>query len=156
MPVAGEVRARPAGMQLVTRYVLFALIAGAVNLAAQAVTLYALRALAPVLPAIVLPYQLTLAMAVGTVAGLLPKYLLDQRWIFTETEAPGARQHARNLPLYALTAVFTTFIFWGVEYLFDAVLGGAWHYVGGAIGLAIGYRVKYSLDRDFVFGSARA
>ena len=66
------------------------------------------------------------------------------------------RGHARNCHL-TLTSVFTTFIFWGFEYLFDALGGGGdWRYVGAVIGLAIGYRVKYTLDRDFVFGSARA
>ena len=136
--------------QLASRYVLFALIAGAVNIVAQAATLE--------MAALVSydgPFRLTVAMAVGTVAGLLPKYLLDARWIF-DARTKGVRGHARNLPLYTLTSVFTTFIFWGFEYLFDALGGGDWRYVGAVIGLAIGYRVKYTLDRNFVFGSARA
>jgi putative flippase GtrA len=136
--------------RLASRYVLFALIAGAVNIMAQAATLRLAALLGydgPVL--------LTGAMAVGTVAGLLPKYLLDARWIFG-TEKQGARGHARNLPLYTLTSVFTTFIFWGFEYAFEAIGGGDWRYAGAAVGLAIGYRVKYTLDREFVFGSARA
>ena len=137
-------------VQLVSRYVLFALIAGMVNIAAQAATIR-LAALVSYTG----PFLLTLAMAVGTVAGLLPKYLLDARWIF-DARDQGARGHARNLPLYTLTSVFTTFIFWAFEYAFEAVGGGNWRYAGAVIGLALGYRVKYTLDRDFVFGSARA
>ena len=54
------------------------------------------------------------------------------------------------------SSVFTTFIFWGFEYVFDVLgQGSNWRYVGAVIGLVIGYRVKYTLDRDFVFGSAR-
>ena len=156
-PLAG---ARPKGVQLVSRYVLFAAIAGAVNIAAQAVTLQLLQVVTANWPAIDPPYHLTIAMAVGTVAGLLPKYLLDSRWIFNAEPADSGakaslRHHARNLPLYTLTSVFTTFIFWVFEYMFDAVGGGNWHYVGAAVGLAIGYRVKYSLDRSFVFAPAR-
>ena len=120
-------QSRPQGLQLVSRYVLFACIAGAVNIAAQAVTLQILTLQAVYFPVLTIPYHLTIAMAVGTVAGLLPKYLLDSRWIFnarTADPTAAVRQHARNLPLYTLTSVFTTFIFWGFEYLFDAVKGG--------------------------------
>ena len=153
-------RKPPQGVALASRYVLFACIAGAVNLGVQAVTLQVLELVARYVPAIDPPYHLTLAMAAGTVAGLLPKYLLDSRWIFTQPEADagrtGLRRHARNIPLYTLTSVFTTFIFWAFEYAFDAAGGGSWHYVGAAVGLAIGYRVKFSLDRSFVFSPARA
>ena len=150
MDASPPVALRRQRAQLVSRYVLFALVAGAVNIVAQAATLE-LAALASYDG----PFRLTAAMAVGTVAGLLPKYLLDARWIF-DARNKGVRGHARNLPLYTLTSVFTTFIFWGFEYLFDALGGGDWRYAGAVIGLAIGYRVKYTLDRNFVFRSVRA
>lgn len=143
---------RSARMQVASRYVLFALIAGAVNLLAQASALWMLDA---VVPGLYPAAHLTAAMAVGTVAGLFPKYLLDSRWIFIAPDRAvpvgRTRTHARNLPLYTLTSVFTTFVFWAFEYLFDMIRGGNWHYVGAVIGLAIGYRVKYALDRTFVF-----
>jgi putative flippase GtrA len=150
MDASSSIALRRRRAQLVSRYVLFALIAGMVNIVAQAATLK-LAALASYDG----PFRLTIAMAVGTVAGMLPKYLLDARWIF-DARDQGARGHARNLPLYTLTSVFTTFIFWAFEYAFEAIGGGDWRYVGAVIGLALGYRVKYMLDRDFVFGSARA
>lgn len=48
--------------------------------------------------------------------------------------------------------VFTTAIFWGMEMFFFHVLAfeGA-QYVGGALVLAIGYVVKYYLDKKYVF-----
>ena len=46
----------------------------------------------------------------------------------------------------------TTAIFWGTEFLFSRIdPSGRLIYLGGAIGLAIGYVVKYELDRRFVF-----
>jgi putative flippase GtrA len=48
----------------------------------------------------------------------------------------------------------TTAIFWSVEFGFDRIFGTAhMRYVGAVIGLAIGYIVKYYLDKRFVFGS---
>lgn len=141
MQLSETVRLRPRDLRLFSQYVLFACIAAAVNIGAQALVLLVYAG----------AFRLTSAMAVGTVAGLLPKYLLDARWIFG-ARTGGLRQHARDLPLYTITSVCTTFIFWGFEYLFDGLGGGQWHYVGAVVGLAIGYRVKYSLDRDYVFG----
>lgn len=132
---------RPArGVSLVLRYSLFAAIATAVNLAVQAGTLALYAG----------PFHLMLAMALGTVAGLVPKYLLDKRWIFADAEAG----HARKFTLYTLMAVATTLVFWLTEILFDRIgRGGPLHYVGALIGLALGYWLKYRLDRRFVFGS---
>ena len=46
----------------------------------------------------------------------------------------------------------TTAIFWGFEFTFDAIYQTKeMRYVGGVIGLAIGYYVKYQLDKRFVF-----
>ena len=55
--------------------------------------------------------------------------------------------------LYGFTAVFTTAVFWGAEWLFDLTFGSvAGRLLGGAIGLASGYAIKYRLDKRFVFG----
>ncbi|MCL1962124.1 MAG: GtrA family protein [Desulfovibrionaceae bacterium] len=46
----------------------------------------------------------------------------------------------------------TTVIFWGFEFGFHAPFGTRWmRYLGGVIGLAIGYVAKYGLDKRFVF-----
>ena len=48
--------------------------------------------------------------------------------------------------------VFTSAIFWGTEYAFHLIFAGDFmRYVGGVLGLTIGYYVKYQLDKRFVF-----
>lgn len=125
----------------ITRYALFALAATGLNLAVQylALQLYAGR------------FSLYLAMAAGTGAGLVLKYLLDKRWIFA-FRTSGPADEARRFGLYTLMGVATTALFWGTELLFHALLPQDWaKYLGGAIGLALGYTTKYFLDRRFVF-----
>lgn len=91
------------------------------------------------------------AVLCGTAGGLLVKYLLDKRWIFADRSS-GARAHGRKFGLYTAMGVVTTAIFWGMETTFWLI----WHTdamreTGAVIGLAIGYVVKYFLDRRFVF-----
>jgi putative flippase GtrA len=127
------------------RYALFAAVATAVNLVTQILSLSVYDA-----PPLALP----LAMSAGTVTGLVVKYILDKRWIFSDFTT-GLDTHARKFSLYTLMGVFTTAIFWGTELTFDAVFEDPhMRYVGGAIGLAIGYLLKFRLDQRFVFERA--
>lgn len=128
---------------LAARYTAFALVATAVNLLTQ-------RGLFAVYDG---PFAVYGALALGTMTGLVTKYALDKRWIFADRSS-GVATHARKFSLYTLMGVVTTVIFWGSELAFDAIGGGDWRYVGGALGLAVGYVVKYRLDRRFVFGAA--
>jgi putative flippase GtrA len=95
-----------------------------------------------------------LALGAGTLAGLVIKYWLDKRWIFRDpARGPGA--HSKRFSLYALMGVATTAIFWGAETVFWL----AWQThtareLGAVVGLAIGYVVKYRLDRRFVFAGS--
>ncbi|CAH9018253.1 GtrA family protein [Candidatus Nitrosacidococcus sp. I8] len=91
------------------------------------------------------------ALMVGTLAGLVTKYILDKKWIF-RYETKNKKDNLQKFGLYSLMGVFTTFIFWGTEMLFFYFFSfeGA-QYIGGAIGLTVGYMVKYLLDRRFVF-----
>lgn len=132
----------PRGVSLVVAYAGFAAVAMLANLAAQMATLAAYQG----------PYKLWLAMAVGTVAGLVPKYLLDKRWIFDDRET-GLSAHAQRFTTYTLLSVATTGIFWATELLFSR-LGGDWYLVGAVLGLGVGYWVKFHLDRRFTFRSA--
>ncbi|MEM7506137.1 MAG: GtrA family protein [Pseudomonadota bacterium] len=94
------------------------------------------------------------ALAMGTGVGLVVKYLLDKRWIFFD-RSTGAAAHGKRFGLYTLMGVATTVIFWGMQTGFFMLWGTeAMLYLGGALGLAIGYVVKYQLDRRFVFTSA--
>lgn len=96
-----------------------------------------------------------LALAVGTLAGLVLKYALDRRWIFHDRTA-GARARGRQFLLYSTTGLFTTALFWGTETAFWAIWrSDAMRETGAVLGLIAGYVVKYRADRRFVFVSGR-
>ncbi len=99
-----------------------------------------------------MPEELALyaALPAGTLTGLATKYVLDKRWIFFYVPA-GRKDEARCFVLYSLMGVLTTCIFWGTETAFYLLDFSGSQYVGGAIGLATGYTLKYFLDKKFVF-----
>lgn len=54
--------------------------------------------------------------------------------------------------LYCFMGVFATLIFWGAELGFEFIFATkGMRYLGGVIGLCIGYWTKYNLDKRFVF-----
>lgn len=128
-------------MTLALKYTLFAVIATLINLAAQELSITAYEG----------AFALYLAMALGTLAGLVCKYVLDKRFIFglvTESR----REDLGRFTLYGMTGIATTAIFWGFELGFEWFIGGkAARYLGAVIGLSIGYGVKYRLDKRYVF-----
>lgn len=129
---------------LILRYALFAAIATVANLAVQRLVMR-LGEQTPVFLA---------AVFLGTLVGLVIKYVLDKRWIFFDA-GTGLKQHGAKFGLYTAMGLVTTAIFWGTESLFWFV----WHTeamreLGAVLGLAVGYVVKYNLDRRFVFTDA--
>ncbi len=97
------------------------------------------------------PLALSIAIACGTGAGLVLKYLLDKRWIFKDRSS-GAAAHGRRFALYTLMGGSTTVIFWGMQTSCFMIWGTqTMLMIGGGLGLAIGYLVKYQLDKRFVF-----
>lgn len=131
---------------LVLRYAAFAVLATLVNLAVQRGVLALDRSAA----------GFVAAMAAGTVAGLVVKYVLDKRWIFDD-RSTGLRAHGQRFSAYAAFGLLTTAIFWGFETAFW-LWGGTdgWREAGAVIGLTIGYVLKYRLDRRYVFTPAGA
>ena len=128
------------------RYAVFAATATLCNLGAQWVVFRTYAG----------PYALGAALIVGTGVGLLVKYVLDKRWIFFDRET-GLAAHGRKFFLYSLMGVATTAIFWGTEIAFDALWEApVMTFVGGALGLMVGYWVKYRLDKRFVFRAPAA
>ena len=88
------------------------------------------------------------ALAIGTGVGLVVKYLLDKRWIFRDHST----EHVAQFSRYSLTGVATTAIFWGLQTGFYLIWDSrAMLYLGGGLGLGIGYFVKYQLDKRYVF-----
>jgi putative flippase GtrA len=94
---------------------------------------------------------LYVAMFVGTLAGLITKYVLDKKWIFYHL-SKNTKDDARKFTLYSFMGVFTTIIFWGTEIAFDylVTIPNA-KYLGAVIGLSVGYVIKYYLDKKYVF-----
>ncbi len=141
--VAARAAHRLSSGALVARYAAFAAIATVANLGAQRAALAAVPE----------PFAFPAALVLGTGIGLVVKYLLDRRWIFAVAPAP-ARAEARRFTLYGLTGVATTLLFWAVETGFWlAWRTDAARELGAVIGLAIGYTIKYRLDRRFVFAA---
>lgn len=131
---------------LATKYAFFAGIAILTNVAAQRFTL-ALYSGPPALYA---------AMAIGTLAGLLVKYVLDKKYIFYVRVETRTDDVCRFV-LYSAMGIITTMIFWGSELAFNAAFqSGKAKYAGAVLGLTIGYLTKYRLDKKFVFASLLA
>lgn len=126
---------------LVVKYAVFAGISIGVNLLAQRASLYVYRGAGAIYA----------ALAAGTLCGLVTKYVLDKQYIFYHRSSTLA-DDSRMFFVYSAMGVITTAIFWGTELTFHALLPYAWaKYAGGAIGLSVGYSVKYRLDKRFVF-----
>ncbi|MDX7952830.1 GtrA family protein [Lichenihabitans sp. Uapishka_5] len=135
-----------ARLRLAAVYAVFAAIAAGLNLGTQ----WCCVALASRM-GVPLSMALWPALVVGTGTGLVVKYGLDKRFIFDD-RSKGLKAHGRQFSLYTLMGLTTTAIFWGTEFLFSRLdPSGRLIYLGGAIGLAVGYVVKYELDRRFVF-----
>jgi len=126
---------------LILRYVAFAILATFANLGTQRLVLLSGDT----------QLVFALAVVVGTAAGLVVKYILDKRWIFAD-RTTGVREHGRKFSLYTAMGLITTAIFWASETAFWLIwITHEAREIGAVLGLAVGYVVKYQLDRRFVF-----
>jgi putative flippase GtrA len=133
-------------MKLPVTYAILAFIATGANIAAQDAALHLYSGV----------WDVALSVIVGTATGLVTKYVLDKKYIFG-FRAKNAAHDGRTFALYTLTGIVTTLVFWGFEFGFDHIGGSkGMRYLGGVIGLAIGYFMKYRLDRRFVFRTEAA
>ena len=127
--------------RLAAVYALISLLGSAANLLTQAavVSLYDGA------------HAIELSVLVGTLMGYPIKYVLEKKHVFG-FQAQSLGHDSRLFMLYGLMGLFTTFVFWGVEFAFQYVFGtDGMRYLGGAIGLTIGSIIKYKLDKRFVF-----
>jgi putative flippase GtrA len=130
-----------ASSTLAIYYAIFALIATAANIGTQELLTRAYRG----------EFQILASILAGTAVGLVVKYVLDKRYIF-HFRARNTAHDTQTFALYTIMGLATTVVFWGFE-------GGFHHlfktkemrYLGGVIGLSIGYLTKYHLDKRFVF-----
>lgn len=122
-------------------YSSFAVVATAANLATQAFVIWLYAGV----------YAIELSILAGTAVGLPIKYILEKRHIF-EFESESLKLDGKLFLLYSFFGVFTTALFWGIEFAFQWAFGtDLMRYLGGAIGLTLGYVIKYYLDKRFVF-----
>jgi putative flippase GtrA len=122
-------------------YTAFAVLAIGVNIGTQAIVVALYGG----------PFALVASVLAGTATGLVAKYVLDKAYIFRFTTRDKAHE-AKTFALYTVMGIVTTAVFWGTEAVFHLVWEtDAMRYLGGVIGLAIGYCSKYYLDKRFVF-----
>jgi putative flippase GtrA len=127
--------------ELAGTYAIFALFATAANIAAQDLMIRTYVGACDILASVL----------VGTGVGLVVKYVLDKRYIF-RFHARSVAHDTMTFALYAFMGLATTTIFWGFEFGFHHVFETKeMRYLGGVIGLVLGYLVKYQLDKRYVF-----
>ena len=133
-------------MRLALVYAIIAVIAMMANLAVQALSVRLWSGI----------WQIEISVLAGTAVGLVVKYVLDKIYIF-RFKADNAVHDAQTFILYTAMGVVTTLIFWGFEFAFYSAFDDKrMRYIGGLIGLTLGYWAKYHLDKRFVFRLAAA
>ena len=126
---------------MIVRYGFFALLATLCNLLVQDLVIRLYTG----------AFALYVALIAGTLAGLVSKYQLDKHYIFHAVPV-SPRRDLTQFVAYTLTGIATTLLFWAFELGFEFAIGGREaRYTGAVIGLALGYSLKYRLDRQLVF-----
>ncbi len=130
-------------MQLFMLYTSFAIISTIANIASQDISIRLYND----------SFGVLISIIIGTGTGLVVKYLLDKKYIF-KFKVDNLKHDSHTFVLYTVMGLVTTVIFWGFEFGFDYYFQTKeMRYFGGVIGLAIGYWIKYHLDKKFVFKS---
>ena len=84
--------------------------------------------------------------------GWIAIMLLFRKTLLFSFQSKSMKHDGQLFVLYSFLGVFTTAIFWGMEYAFHLIFTTDFmRYVGALIGLTIGYFIKYQLDKRFVF-----
>ncbi|MFN0201742.1 MAG: GtrA family protein [Bacteroidia bacterium] len=93
------------------------------------------------------------AKLTGIGSGFFLKYFLDKKYVF-DYQAETRKEAAKTVSLYALMSSFTTLFLFAFSELYEWCFRNEYAlYVGWALGLAIGYTIKFFLDKKFVFKS---
>ena len=122
-------------------YTLFAVVSTAINIGSQMVTLWVYEG----------SFSVEISILVGTAMGLPLRYFLEKRYIFNFT-SKNLVHDGKLFVFYSAMGVITTLIFWGTEYTFHLIYDTDFmRYLGGVLGLSIGFYVKYQLDKKYVF-----
>ena len=122
-------------------YTLFAVVSTAINIGSQMLSIWVYEG----------PFSVEISILVGTAMGLPLRYFLEKRYIFNFT-SKNLVHDGKLFIFYSAMGVITTLIFWSTEYAFHLIYDTDFmRYLGGIIGLSIGFYVKYQLDKKYVF-----
>lgn len=127
--------------RLAMLYTAFAIVATLCNILAQDICSYLYSG----------DFSILISLLMGTGFGLVVKYILDKKYIFQyKTKTAG---HNRQIFfLYTIMGILTTMIFWSFEFGFHYIFETKeMRYLGGILGLMIGYICKFYLDKRYVF-----
>lgn len=131
----------PTAAKIAMLYTLFAVLSTVINIGSQMLSILVYNGY----------YFVEVSILVGTGAGLPLRYFLEKRYIFN-FKSQSLAHDGKLFVFYSAMGVVTTFIFWGTEYAFHLIYDtDLMRYIGGVIGLTIGFYVKYQLDKKFVF-----
>jgi hypothetical protein len=132
---------RKKAAKIAVLYTLFAVLSTAINIGSQMLSIWIYEG----------PLSVEISILVGTVMGLPLRYFLEKRYIFNFT-SKNLVHDGKLFVFYSAMGVITTLIFWGTEYAFHLIYDTDFmRYLGGIIGLSIGFYVKYQLDKKYVF-----
>ncbi len=96
-------------------------------------------------------YAVEISIFIGTAVGLPIRYFLEKRYIFY-FKSTNFQHDGKLFMLYSFMGIFTTAIFWSIEYTFHLVfMNETMRYFGALVGLIIGFYIKYCLDKKYVF-----
>ena len=127
--------------EIAVLYTLFAVLSTAINIGSQMLSIWIYKG----------PLFVEISILVGTIMGLPLRYFLEKRYIFNFT-SKNLVHDGKLFIFYSAMGVITTLIFWGTEYAFHLIYDTDFmRYLGGIIGLSIGFYVKYQLDKKYVF-----
>ena len=130
-------------VRIAVLYTLFAVLSTVINIGSQMLSIWAFKG----------PYTVEISILVGTAAGLPLRYFLEKRYIFN-FKSQNLKHDGKLFVFYSAMGIITTLMFWGIEYAFYIIYDTDFmRYVGGVIGLAVGFYVKYQLDKKYVFVS---
>lgn len=122
-------------------YTLFAVVSIAINIGSQILSIWIYKG----------PFSVEISILIGTAMGLPLRYVLEKKYIFDFT-SKNLVHDGKLFVFYSAMGIISTLIFWGTEYAFHLIYDTDFmRYLGGIIGLSIGFYVKYQLDKKYVF-----
>ena len=128
-------------LKIAVLYTLFAVFSIVINIGSQMLSIWVYKGL----------FSVEISILVGTAMGLPLRYFLEKKYIFDFTSKNLAHD-GKLFVFYSAMGIITTLIFWGTEYTFHLIYDTDFmRYLGGIIGLSIGFYVKYQLDKKYVF-----